>query len=65
MTEAPARKDAPLVRGVGLRGAVALNAISMIGIGPLITIPLVLGALHGPTGHRVHADPYVRRFDRL
>lgn len=39
MTEAPARKDAPLVRGVGLRGAVALNAISMIGIGPLITIP--------------------------
>jgi len=38
----------PLVRGVGLRGAVALNVISMIGIGPLITIPLVLGALHGP-----------------
>jgi len=36
------------VRGVGLRGAVALNVISMIGIGPLITIPLVLGALHGP-----------------
>ena len=38
----------PLIRGVGLRGAVALNVISMIGIGPLITIPLVLGALHGP-----------------
>jgi amino acid transporter len=38
----------PLVRGVGLAGAVSLNAISMIGIGPLITIPLVLGALHGP-----------------
>ena len=37
-----------LVRGVGLRGAVAINAITMIGIGPLITIPLVLGALHGP-----------------
>ncbi len=37
-----------LVRGIGLRGAVALNVISMIGIGPLITIPLVLGALHGP-----------------
>jgi len=37
-----------LVRGVGLRGAVAINVISMIGIGPLITIPLVLGALHGP-----------------
>jgi len=41
-------KDAALVRGVGVRGAVAINAISMIGIGPLITIPLVLGALHGP-----------------
>lgn len=37
-----------LVRGVGLRGAVAINVISMIGIGPLITIPLVVGALHGP-----------------
>jgi amino acid transporter len=40
--------DDRLVRGVGLRGAVAINVISMIGIGPLITIPLVLGALHGP-----------------
>ena len=37
-----------LIRGVGLLGAVALNVITMIGIGPLITIPLVLGALHGP-----------------
>ena len=37
-----------LVRGVGLLGAVAVNVISMIGIGPLITIPLVLGSLHGP-----------------
>ncbi|MDQ6781211.1 MAG: APC family permease [Candidatus Eremiobacteraeota bacterium] len=41
-------RDAGLVRGVGLRAAIAINAISMIGIGPLITIPLVLGALHGP-----------------
>lgn len=40
--------DPRLVRGVGLRGAVALNVISMVGIGPFITIPLVLGALHGP-----------------
>jgi len=37
-----------LIRGVDLRGATAINIISMIGIGPLITIPLVLGALHGP-----------------
>jgi amino acid transporter len=37
-----------LIRGVGLRGAVAINTITMVGIGPLITIPLVLGNLHGP-----------------
>ncbi|MGH7661357.1 MAG: APC family permease [Vulcanimicrobiaceae bacterium] len=36
------------MRGVGLRAAVATNAIAMIGIGPLITIPLILRALHGP-----------------
>ncbi|MBC5823540.1 MAG: amino acid permease [Candidatus Eremiobacteraeota bacterium] len=41
-------RDAVLVRGVGLRSAVAINVISIIGIGPLITIPLVLGSLHGP-----------------
>jgi amino acid transporter len=37
-----------LVRGVGLRAATAINVIAIVGIGPLITIPLVLGALHGP-----------------
>ncbi len=37
-----------LVRGVGLPGAIAINVITMVGIGPLITIPLVLRALHGP-----------------
>ncbi len=37
-----------LIRGVGLRAAIAINVMSMIGIGPLITIPLVLDALHGP-----------------
>jgi amino acid transporter len=36
-----------LIRGIGLRGAVAVNVITMIGIGPLITIPLVLNDLHG------------------
>jgi amino acid transporter len=40
--------DERLVRGVNLPGAVAINVMTMIGIGPLITIPLVLGALHGP-----------------
>jgi amino acid transporter len=37
-----------LIRGVDLRGAVAVNVIGMVGVGPLITVPLVLGALHGP-----------------
>ncbi|MGB8205878.1 MAG: amino acid permease, partial [Candidatus Baltobacteraceae bacterium] len=36
-----------MIRGIGLRGAVAVNVITMIGIGPLITIPLVLTDLHG------------------
>ena len=36
-----------MIRGVGLHGAVAVNVITMIGIGPLITIPLVLQTLHG------------------
>jgi len=41
-------EEGALQRGVGLRGALAVNVIAMVGIGPLITIPLVLGALHGP-----------------
>src|SRR5215469_12113467 len=35
-------------RAIGLRGAVAVNVITMIGIGPLVTIPLVIAALGGP-----------------
>ncbi len=38
-----------MIRGIGLRGAVAVNVITMVGIGPLITIPLVLANLHGST----------------
>jgi amino acid transporter len=38
-----------MIRGIGVRGAVAINAITMIGIGPLVTIPLVLASLHGST----------------
>ena len=37
-----------LKRAIDLRGAVAINVITMIGIGPLITIPLVVAALGGP-----------------
>jgi amino acid transporter len=41
--------DSPnLIRGIGLWGATALNMIDMIGVGPFITIPLVVGAMGGP-----------------
>ena len=37
-----------LIRGMGLRTATALNMIDMIGVGPFITMPLMLGAMGGP-----------------
>jgi amino acid transporter len=36
------------VRGIGLRGAIALNMINMIGVGPFVTLPLIVLAMHGP-----------------
>lgn len=35
-------------RAIDVRGAIAINVITMIGIGPLVTIPLVIAALGGP-----------------
>ncbi|HXZ33953.1 MAG TPA: APC family permease [Terriglobales bacterium] len=41
--------DSPrLIRGVGLGSATALNMIDMIGVGPFITIPLIVSAMGGP-----------------
>jgi basic amino acid/polyamine antiporter, APA family len=41
--------DSPgLIRGMSLWSATALNMIDMIGVGPFITMPLVLGAMGGP-----------------
>jgi amino acid transporter len=37
-----------LVRGLGLTQATALNVTNMVGVGPFITIPLFLSAMHGP-----------------
>lgn len=37
-----------LIRGIGLGGATALNMIDMIGVGPFITIPLIVSAAGGP-----------------
>ena len=44
----PASNQPGLVRGIGLQTATALNMIDMIGVGPFITIPLMLGAMGGP-----------------
>src|SRR6267378_2767940 len=38
----------PMVRRFGLLHATALNMTNMIGIGPFITIPLLMSALGGP-----------------
>ncbi|HUK46386.1 MAG TPA: APC family permease [Terriglobales bacterium] len=41
--------DSPkLIRGIGLWSATTLNMIDMIGVGPFITIPLVVSAMGGP-----------------
>jgi APA family basic amino acid/polyamine antiporter len=37
-----------LIRGVSLPSATALNMIDMIGVGPFITIPLIIAAMGGP-----------------
>src|SRR6516165_7862724 len=37
-----------LIRGVSLTGATTLNMIDMIGVGPFITLPLVVAAAGGP-----------------
>src|SRR5438445_6047274 len=52
-TEVPASAAAndaeqQLIRGVGLWGATTLNMIDMIGVGPFITIPLIIAAMGGP-----------------
>src|SRR6266487_1438088 len=51
-TEQPAQSGAndgdQLIRGVGLWGATTLNMIDMIGVGPFITIPLIIAAMGGP-----------------
>jgi amino acid transporter len=48
-TPAPIASAAPhLQREVDLREATALNVIDMIGVGPFITIPLIIQAMHGP-----------------
>ena len=42
------QQDPHLIRGVGLASATTLNMIDMIGVGPFITIPLIVAAMGGP-----------------
>src|SRR5436190_19207139 len=49
MSNPPEPEQSPkLIRGIGLGGATALNMIDMIGVGPFITMPLVVAAMGGP-----------------
>src|SRR5262249_17033885 len=47
-TETPAPASPHLLRRFGLLHATALNMTNMIGVGPFITIPLLMSALGGP-----------------
>lgn len=44
----PPESRSQLVRGITLRSAVAVNMIDMIGVGPFITLPLIVAAMGGP-----------------
>src|SRR5438046_8614 len=48
MTQPIAPAPPSMVRRFGLTHATALNMTNMIGIGPFITIPLLMSALGGP-----------------
>lgn len=47
-TSSPSHDDEHLVRGLSLAGATALNMIDVIGVGPFITIPIIVSAMGGP-----------------
>src|SRR5271157_3041544 len=55
MPVASATSAATLQRRIGLRSAVALNMLEMIGVGPFITLPLVIAA----TGYRLSVWAWV------
>ena len=48
MSQSTAAERPELVRGIGLREATTLNMIDMVGVGPFITLPLVIAAAGGP-----------------
>ena len=44
----PPAESKHLVRGIGLFGATSANMLEMIGVGPFITIPILLAKMNGP-----------------
>lgn len=48
MEKQTANDEPALIRGVGTLGATTLNMIDMIGVGPFITMPLIIAAMGGP-----------------
>ena len=49
-TEQSSQEDSAegLIRGLGLKEAVSANVVEMLGIGPFITIPILIAAMGGP-----------------
>src|SRR5579872_129735 len=46
--DTPAHERSGFIRGIGLIQATAINMTQMCGIGPFITIPIMVAALGGP-----------------
>src|SRR4051812_35722136 len=46
--DAPGAQPPTLIRGFGLLQASALNMSNMVGVGPFITIPLIIASMGGP-----------------
>ena len=47
-SQAPAEESRGFIRAMGLFPATSLNMAQMVGIGPFITIPLIISAIGGP-----------------
>lgn len=46
--QTPTDNKHTLVRGLSLAQATAINMIDMVGIGPFVTIPFIVGIMQGP-----------------
>ena len=48
LTSRPAAKTPELQRGLSTASALGLNIIDMVGVGPFVTLPLIVGVMGGP-----------------